>query len=119
MFKLHVETPHSELQFRSLVVCLPMTHKGGQLVVRHQGRSTVFNWANDSRNIHWAAFYRDCEHKVNQVVSGHRTTLTYNLGWRRGFGEMCSFNSTLNIQELPLYREIVKALSNPPFFAKG
>lgn len=35
MFKPHVDTPRSELQFGSLVVCLPTAHKGGQLVVQH------------------------------------------------------------------------------------
>jgi hypothetical protein len=114
-----VDTPRSELQFGSLVVCLPTAHKGGQLVVRHQGHSTVFDWANNSPNIQWAAFYGDCEHEVSQVVSGHRVTLTYNLYWRRGVGEMFGFSATLNIQELPAYREMVKALSNPHFFAGG
>jgi hypothetical protein len=119
IFKPHVDTPRSELQFGSLVVCLPSAHKGGQLVVRHQGYSTVFDWANNSPNIQWAAFYGDCKHEVKQVVSGHRVTLTYNLYWRRGVGEMCGFNTTLNIKELPAYREMVKALSNPLFFAEG
>jgi hypothetical protein len=119
MTKLHVNASRSDLQFGSLVVCLPTAHKGGQLVVRHQDHSTVFNWANNSPNIQWAAFRGDCEHEVNQVVSGHRVTLTYSLYWRRGFGEMCGYSPTLNIKELPAYSAMVKALSNPLFFSEG
>ncbi|KAF3009733.1 hypothetical protein E8E13_009219 [Curvularia kusanoi] len=118
MFKAHVDTPRSETQFGSLVVCLPVYHEGGQLIVRHKGDSTIFNWANNTSNIQWAAFYGDCEHEVSQVLSGHRITLTYNLHMRRGVGRLCG-SSTLSVPELPAYREMKKALSNPLFFSTG
>ncbi|KAM0738036.1 hypothetical protein ACQRIT_007512 [Beauveria bassiana] len=43
IFKAHVDTPHSPMQFRSLVVCLPVEHQGGQLKVHHQGEETTFD----------------------------------------------------------------------------
>lgn len=33
-FKSHVDTPRSETQFGSLVVCLPCAHEGGALIIR-------------------------------------------------------------------------------------
>lgn len=35
------DTPRSEDQFGSLVVCLPVPHEGGSLVVRHGGSEQV------------------------------------------------------------------------------
>lgn len=81
-FKAHVDTPRSNEQIGSLVVCLPSAHQGGQLDVRHQGQSMRFDWSMPETarpEIQWAAFYSDCEHEVMEVTSGHRITLTYNL----------------------------------------
>lgn len=81
-FKAHVDTPRSSEQIGSLVICLPCAHQGGQLEVRHEGRSMTFDWSMPKVSrpeIQWAAFYSDCEHEVKEVTSGHRITLTYNL----------------------------------------
>lgn len=66
--------------FGSLVVCLPQQHKGGELLVRHEGKEQCFDWSSDAHAaVQWAAFYSDCEHEILPVESGHRVTLTYNL----------------------------------------
>ncbi|KAF2218602.1 hypothetical protein BDZ85DRAFT_270061 [Elsinoe ampelina] len=79
-FKAHVDTPRGEKQFGCLVICLPCSHQGGSLEVRHLDHKKTFDWASESKTaIQWAAFYSDCEHEVQQVTSGHRVTLTYNL----------------------------------------
>lgn len=118
-FKPHVDTPRSELQFGSLVVCLPRAHEGGQLVVRHQGQTMNFDWSQNSKDIQWAAFYSDCEHEVQEVTSGHRVTLTYNLYARRGLGEAADSVSDLLVQHLPLHNEFKTALENPLFMPQG
>ncbi|KAH9876511.1 hypothetical protein J1614_003642 [Plenodomus biglobosus] len=121
LYKLnpHVDTPRSELQFGSLVVCLPRAHEGGQLVVRHQGQTMNFDWSQNSKDIQWAAFYSDCEHEVQEVTSGHRVTLTYNLYARCGLGESADSVSDLLVQQLPLYNEFKTALENPLFMPQG
>jgi len=64
----------------TLVIVLPSPHEGGELVVRHEGREVVVDFAPDSRfHTQFAAFYADCEHEVRPVTSGHRLTLVYNL----------------------------------------
>ncbi|KAI4729404.1 hypothetical protein E4T49_02837 [Aureobasidium sp. EXF-10728] len=83
-FKAHVDTPRSETQIGSLVVCLPSEFEGGVLSVSHQGNTVGFDWSASSSigqtpAIHWAAFYSDCSHEVQEVTAGHRITLTYNL----------------------------------------
>lgn len=84
MFHSHVDTPRDSTQFGSLVVCLPIAHEGGALVLRHKEQSVTIDWSASKHegalpSIKWAAFYSDVEHEVLEVLSGHRVTLTYNL----------------------------------------
>lgn len=118
-FKPHVDTPRSEFQFGSLVVCLPCEHEGGQLIVRHQDRTTTFDWSGQSQDIEWAAFYSDCEHEVLEVTAGHRITLTYNLYMRRGLGEIAGHSKTLDAEKLPVYSDVKAALANSKFMPEG
>ncbi|WP_165233484.1 2OG-Fe(II) oxygenase [Aquisphaera insulae] len=64
----------------TLIIALPSEHKGGELVVRHDGREQVVNFAPDSSfQTQFAAFYADCEHEVRPVTEGFRLALVYNL----------------------------------------
>ncbi|ATY59385.1 2OG-Fe(II) oxygenase family [Cordyceps militaris] len=124
MFKAHVDTPRSPMQFGSLVVCLPVEHQGGQLKVRHKGEEMTFDWGipadeRQTPHIEWAAFYSDCEHEVMEVSSGTRLTLTYNLYAVQGAGRLTGTHLTLDPTRLPLYRAIEKVISNDPFYGKG
>ncbi|KAH9842211.1 P4Hc domain containing protein [Teratosphaeria destructans] len=146
-FKAHVDTPRSDAQFGSLVVCLPVAHQGGELVVRNGSTDVVFDWAAPDANhsgpklghatdqagqgaaalappsssIHWAAFYSDCEHEVLEVTSGHRITLTYNLYVRCGAGNLAGNirDGLLNPTQLPLYETLKQALDTPGFMPRG
>ncbi|KAK0753699.1 hypothetical protein B0T18DRAFT_442245 [Schizothecium vesticola] len=88
IFKSHVDTPRSDVQFGSLVISLAYHHEGGQLVVRHVGHSITYDWgtsaAGETDAVHWAAFYSDCEHEVREVSHGHPVTPTYNLYYAPG-----------------------------------
>lgn len=66
----------------TLVIALPSAFQGGELVVRHDGQEQTidFSQAENSRfQIHFAAFYADCEHEVRPLRAGHRLCLVYNL----------------------------------------
>lgn len=110
MFKPHVDTPRSDLQIGSLVVGLPCEHEGGQLVVRHQGHSTTFDWSGPIADIRWAAFYSDCEHEVLEVTSGYRITLTYNLYVRHGLGELAGRGEALDAYQISSFKEVKDVL---------
>lgn len=110
-FKPHLDTPRSPDQFGSLVVCLPLEHRGGALEVRHKGNTVSFDWSSSKSNperpsISWAAFYSDCEHEVLEVTEGHRLTLTYNLFCVRGNGQLGGNCPWLDPTHLPLYKTI-------------
>ncbi|KAJ4159938.1 uncharacterized protein LMH87_007873 [Akanthomyces muscarius] len=124
MFKAHVDTPRSPTQFGSLVVCLPVEHRGGQLKVRHQGEETTFDWSmladrDETMHIEWAAFYSDCEHEVMHVSSGNRLTLTYNLFAVHGAGRLTGNSLTLDPTRLPLYHAIERMVNQDPFSGNG
>jgi hypothetical protein len=86
-FKAHRDTPRGADMFGSLVVCLPVEHAGGTLVVRAPSlRGEVrHDWGGSgllegaAGRLAWAAFFSDCEHEVLPVTSGHRVTLAFNL----------------------------------------
>ncbi len=66
----------------TLVVVLPSTFEGGELVVRHEGQERTIDFggpAGDPFHIHYAAFYADCEHEVRPLEKGYRLCLVYNL----------------------------------------
>jgi hypothetical protein len=106
-------------------VSLPCHHEGGQLIVRHAGHSVTFDWgavgSDDKINkwVQWAAFYSDCEHEVLEVTDGHRITLTYNLFYALGVGDLAGNSPAMGVNFLPLYKKVKEALEEPSFMEKG
>ncbi|EEP81894.1 predicted protein [Uncinocarpus reesii 1704] len=120
LFRAHVDTPRSPDQFGSLVVCLPSSHEGGTLIVRHQGKSVEFVWDNaSSSHIQWAAFYSDCEHEIERVTKGYRMTLTYNLYVTEPVGGCLLPNPLVEPRSFPVYGEMKSLLQNPEFMNEG
>ena len=50
----------------TLVVSLPSVHKGGELIVSHEGQRQKIEFAGAAKEyeLSYAAFYADCEHEV-------------------------------------------------------
>lgn len=124
LFKAHVDTPRSEVQIGSLVVCLPVEFEGGTLAVRHQQEEIVYDWAastpdDEQLGIRWAAFYSDCEHEVREVTSGHRVTLTYNLFLAPGTSMLTGRQTSLNREQLPVAINLRRMLANDKFMPNG
>jgi predicted 2-oxoglutarate/Fe(II)-dependent dioxygenase YbiX len=76
----HRDTEKVAGMFATMVLVLPSTHSGGELVVKHLGREVVFDMRpEEPSQIGFAAFYADCVHEVRSVTAGCRLTLIYNL----------------------------------------
>jgi len=76
----HRDTEKAPGMFATLVVVLPSSFEGGDLLVRHRGRETCLTLRCDEpAEAAFAAFYADCVHEVLPVTEGHRLTLAYNL----------------------------------------
>lgn len=119
LFQKHVDTPRSQSQIGSLVVCLPSMFKGGNLLVRHHGAEVNFDWAPRSgTTIQWAALYSDCEHEIKTITEGERVTLTYNL-YVAQLDRASIPSPFLDPTKLSLYPEIQKLFRNEDFMKNG
>jgi predicted 2-oxoglutarate/Fe(II)-dependent dioxygenase YbiX len=79
-FVSHRDTEKAAGMFATLVVVLPSTATGGELVVRHKGREARLGLrCEDPSEAAFAAFYADCVHEVLPVTSGCRLAFVYNL----------------------------------------
>jgi hypothetical protein len=76
----HRDTEKAPGMFATMVLVLPSTHGGGELVIKHLGREVVLDpRPEEPSEIGFAAFYADCVHEVRPVKTGCRLTLVYNL----------------------------------------
>ena len=79
-FSAHRDTEKSDGMVATLSVALPAPGAGGELVVRHGDRETVFDMnAEEPSEVAFAAFYADCPHEVRPVTDGYRVSLVFNL----------------------------------------
>ena len=79
-FARHRDSEKTPGMFGTLVVSLPCAHRGGDLVLRHNGKQERFETASEApAQITWCAFYADVEHELTPLESGHRVVLVYNL----------------------------------------
>jgi predicted 2-oxoglutarate/Fe(II)-dependent dioxygenase YbiX len=86
-FVSHRDTEKAPGMFATLVLVLPSTSAGGELVLRHKGREARLDLrCEEPSEVAFAAFYADCVHEVLPVTSGCRLVLVYNLV-RRGQGQ--------------------------------
>ncbi|KAL9968068.1 hypothetical protein ACROYT_G026395 [Oculina patagonica] len=85
-FLPHRDTQKDENHFGTLVLSLPVKHKGGTLFVRHMGQERSYNLGPGrvTSKCQWAAFYTDVEHEIKEITSGNRITLIYHLYSGRG-----------------------------------
>ena len=76
----HRDTEKVPGMFATMVLVLPSTHRGGELVIKHLGREVALDpRPEEPSEIGFAAFYADCVHEVRPVTAGYRLTLVYNL----------------------------------------
>lgn len=63
--------------FGTLVVSLPSTHTGGEVILKHCGETVIYKSSKSRASC--AGWYSDVTHEVRPVTSGYRWVLTYNL----------------------------------------
>src|SRR4029078_7686173 len=76
----HRDTEKAPGMFATLVVALPSSFAGGELIVRHKGREARLGLrCDDPAEAAFAAFYADCVHEVLPVTKGYRLNLVYTV----------------------------------------
>jgi hypothetical protein len=80
-FAPHRDSEKTEGMFATLVICLPSPHKGGTLIVEHDGQTKTIDFGGENAEFttQYAAFYADCQHQITPVTAGYRICLVYNL----------------------------------------
>lgn len=76
-FLAHQDSEKSDDMIGTLVVTLPSSHTGGELIVGLGAEGKAYRGSRTALSL--VAFYADCRHEVLRVKSGYRITLTYNL----------------------------------------
>lgn len=78
-FTSHRDTEKMDNMFATLVISLPSTHEGGELIISHAGECHQYSFAGKKYSPEYAVFYADCFHEVKPIISGYRLCLVYNL----------------------------------------
>lgn len=83
-FKPHRDSEKEDGMFGTLVIQLPSRYEGGELVVRHNGKTEKVDFSTKANpqnkfSVFYTAFYCDCEHEILSITSGFRVCLIYNL----------------------------------------
>jgi hypothetical protein len=76
-FLAHQDSEKDDSMIGTLVVTLPSTYTGGELIVGHDEELRTYRGSRATLSL--VGFYADCRHEVLPVKSGYRITLTYNL----------------------------------------
>jgi len=76
-FLAHQDSEKDDSMIGTLVVTLPSSYTGGELMVGHNEEWKAYQGSKTALSL--VAFYADCRHEVLKVQSGYRITLTYNL----------------------------------------
>ena len=76
-FLAHQDSEKNDSMIGTLVVTLPSSYTGGELMVGHNEEWEAYRGSKTALSL--VAFYADCRHEVLRVKSGYRITLTYNL----------------------------------------
>ena len=81
-FDFHQDSEKEDGMVATLVVVLPTSYTGGNLVIEYQGLTKELGSSygyGSKQNLQFIAFYADCKHMLQKVSYGYRIALTFNL----------------------------------------
>jgi predicted 2-oxoglutarate/Fe(II)-dependent dioxygenase YbiX len=79
-FKAHRDTEKEDGMFGTMIVQLPCSYTGGEIIIEHSNRTHKFDLTENAKFMpYFAAFYADCQHQITEVTDGYRLCLIYNL----------------------------------------
>lgn len=79
-FHRHKDSEKAPGMIGTLVICLPSKHEGGDVRLSHAGKEQTFATGPlSSYHVTCLAWYSDVTHEIEEVKSGNRLVLTYNI----------------------------------------
>ncbi|MFN0169550.1 MAG: hypothetical protein ACKV22_24270 [Bryobacteraceae bacterium] len=124
-FAPHKDTPRGSDMLGTLVVCLPSQFSSGAFVVKHHGIFHTYDWGHEIQQqaeparIHWAAFFGDVDHQIEQVWGGLRVTLTYLIRHGADTGSRSVPDRDRDAPNTLVQQKLRALLDNQHFLAKG
>ncbi|KAF3924438.1 hypothetical protein AA313_de0208874 [Arthrobotrys entomopaga] len=110
-FKAHRDTPKEEGMIGTAVIVLPGAFEGGVIKLSHDGEEKTVDFASDCKyQFGVAAWYSDVKHAVDEVTSGYRVALIFNLTVQ---GRSLSADNTAITPELMSALQKVKSQREP------
>ncbi|KAF2817338.1 uncharacterized protein BDZ99DRAFT_565102 [Mytilinidion resinicola] len=76
-FKAHQDSEKAPGMFGTMVICLPSPHTGGEVRLKHLSEKKAYATSKVDHCYLW--WYSDVIHEVQEITSGYRWVLTYNL----------------------------------------
>jgi len=99
-FDFHRDTEKEDGMIATMVIQLPSSFTGGEIIVRHNEREKKFECDKEAAYCpYYVSFYCDCSHKVERVTSGYRLALIYNLKYS-GADKIAVVDSSNQVAEL-------------------
>ncbi|KAG8966280.1 hypothetical protein FRC05_002739 [Tulasnella sp. 425] len=127
-FKLHQDTPKGENHIGTLLIGLPTSFSGGQLMLKRWSSETSIDWSTDGRrglsktNLPWVFFYADTEHEILPVTAGHRITIAYDIYKTNAIQAFIpsQLNANLDVSSKQIFQDLkAEVLENKDFRPNG
>lgn len=116
-FLSHKDSEKESGMFGTLIIGLPSTHTGGELVIRFDGKEKIidFSLPSDNYKIPYVAFFADCDHEIKPITSGHRVSLVYNLIQSSGSQKFGQSQISSHVDEMAtLLKSMSNSIANKP-----
>ncbi|KAI1267631.1 hypothetical protein F5Y18DRAFT_307203 [Xylariaceae sp. FL1019] len=86
-FKRHKDSEKAPGMIGTLSLCLPSSHRGGQVHLLHAGEEHVIDTGKSNPyDLHALAWYADVTHEIKPVERGNRLVMIYNIIQRSDSG---------------------------------
>jgi predicted 2-oxoglutarate/Fe(II)-dependent dioxygenase YbiX len=110
-FLSHKDSEKELGMFGTLIIGLPSTHTGGELVIRFDHKEKIIDFSSPSSNykIPYVAFFADCDHEIKPITSGYRVALVYNLLQYSGSQQLSQSKNSTKVDQIA---SILKSMSN-------
>lgn len=116
-FLPHRDSEKSPGMFGTLILALPSSHEGGELIINHNDNKAIVDLSGaEGAELKFCAFYAGCEHEVLPITKGYRICLVFNLINNKND---CSYQpeAPCYFDEIPEISKILKEAfknENPP-----
>jgi hypothetical protein len=78
-FLRHKDTPRAPRELGTLLIEVPLAHRGGELVLSDGDVAHRIGWGDPASAIRWVALFGDVDHEVEPVTEGTRVAIAYTL----------------------------------------